>query len=275
MKNVTEKIKLTVINLLIAALLVAGIGFGILQWLDNYTDHGVSILVPDFSGFTPEEAREVARHERLDIQVIDSIYDKDAAPGSVVEQYPAGGEHVKEGRTIRLTINARTPEKVVFPSLRNAAYRQTLQMLESRGFRIGHIEYVPSEYQNLVLQLKTNGEEVEAGTLLPKGTVIDIVLGSGNGNTFINIPVVKGRRLQAAIDILRDAYLNIGNIIPDGSITPETDRNAAFVYLQSPTVQIPVERGTPVNLYITLEEEKATTADSLLLQDTLTTLPQP
>ena len=108
MKNVTEKIKLTVINLLIAALLVAGIGFGILQWLDNYTDHGISILVPDFSGFTPEEAREVARHERLDIQVIDSIYDKDAAPGSVVEQYPAGGEHVKEGRTIRLTINART-----------------------------------------------------------------------------------------------------------------------------------------------------------------------
>ena len=275
MKNIAQKLKLTAVNLLIAAALVVAIAAGVLHWLDKYTAHGTFIAVPDFTSCTPEEAATLAAAEGLRVQVIDSIHDREAPRGAVVKQNPAIGEHVKAGRLIHLIINARTSEKAVFPSLKNTAYRQTLQTLEARGFRIGRIEYMPSEFRNLVLQLKTGGEEIPAGTLLPKGTVIDIVLGSGNGNTFINIPVVKGRRLQAAIDILRDAYLNIGDIIPDGSITPEADRNAAFVYLQSPTVQIPVERGTPVNLYITLEEEKATTADSLLLQDTLTTLPQP
>ena len=61
--------------------------------------------------------------------------------GVVLEQSPVAGAHVKENRLIHLIINAHNPEKVVFPNLQNAAYRQTLQTLTSRGFKIGHIEY--------------------------------------------------------------------------------------------------------------------------------------
>ena len=263
MKKIPAKLKFYLLNLAIAIVLICGITLAVLFWLDKYTEHGSFIAVPALYDFTPEEAEAVATHERLRVQVVDSLYDEDAKPGTVVEQYPASGSHVKEGRMIHLTINARNPEKVVFPNLQNAAYRQTIQTLEARGFKIGHIEYVPSEFRNLVISLKNNGNEVQPGTLLSKGSTIVIVLGSGEGSNMVYVPQVTGKTLKEAIDMIRKSYLNIGEIIPDGSITNQTDKNTAFVYQQNPGFNYSVEGATPVNLYITLKKEKLAALDSL------------
>lgn len=265
MKKVPAKLKFLLLNLAAAIVLIFGIAVYVLYWLDDYTEHGSFIAVPAFYDYTPEEAEAVATHARLKVQVVDSLYDEDAKPGAVVEQYPASGSHVKENRMIHLTINARNPEKVVFPNLQNAAYRQTLQTLETRGFRIGSIEYVPSEFRNLVIGLKSNGEDIQPGDLLSKGATIDIVLGSGNGSNIVYVPHVTGKRLKEAIEIIRKAYLNIGEIVPDGSITAKTNKNTAFVYQQNPGINYPVNGGTPVNLYITLKEEKLAALDSLVV----------
>lgn len=273
MKNIAQKLKLTAVNLLIAAALVVAIAAGVLHWLDKYTAHGTFIAVPDFTSCTPEEAATLAAAEGLRVQVIDSIHDREAPRGAVVKQNPAIGEHVKAGRLIHLIINARTSEKAVFPSLKNTAYRQTLQTLEARGFRIGRIGYMPSEFRNLVLQLKTGGEEIPAGTLLPKGTVVDIVLGSGNGSTLAPIPSVKGKTLEEAVAQLRNAYFNIGTVTPDTLVEPGIALNKALVYLQQPSVDTPIERGSDVRLYVTFDPRKAAMPDSLLITDTLTLIP--
>lgn len=267
MKKLSGSYRFLLINLIIALFLICGITLGVLYWLEDYTQHGKFITVPAFYAMTPDEAKAVALHAGLKVRVIDSLYDEDAKPGTVVEQYPVSNSHVKENRMIHLTVNAQNPEKVAFPNLQNAAYRQTLQTLQVRGFRLGNIEYVPSEFRNLVLALKNNGQELQPGTMLSKGAVIDIVLGSGEGNNLVYVPQLTGKKLKEATDMLRKTYLNIGEIVPDGSITTQNDKAAAFIYGQNPGTNQMVDAGTPVQLYITLKKEKLIPADSLMVEE--------
>lgn len=267
MKKMSAKIKFLLLNLAVAFIVICGITIYVQYWLDDYTQHGSFIAVPSLYDLTPEEAGAVAAKARLKVQVVDSLYDENAKPGTILEQYPSGGSPVKENRMIHLTINARNPEKVVFPNLQNAAYRQTLQTLEARGFKIGQIEYIPSEFKNLVLNLKNNGREILPGTLLSKGATINIVLGSGEDGNSVYIPQLTGKRLKEAIDLVRKAYLNIGEIVPDGSINNQTNKYSAFVYEQNPGNNAMVPAGTPVRLYITLKQEKIAASDSLMITE--------
>lgn len=267
MKKFTPKLRFILFNLLAAILLVCGIGFYVLSQLDAYTRHGYSIAVPDFSGFTPQEATEVATHDNLRILVIDSIYDRNAQPGTVVEQYPAAASRVKENRLIHLIINARTPEKVAFPNLQNAAYRHTLQTLQARGFKIGRIEYAPSEFKNLVLGLRHREENIQTGDMLPKGAVIDIVLGEGSGNNFVYVPSLLGKKLSEAIELLRASYLNIGEIGSDGSVGNGNEKYSAIVYEQFPAHPANLQAGSSIDLKVTIKREKISALDSLIVTE--------
>lgn len=267
MKKLPAKLKLFLLNLAAAIILVCGISTYILYWLDDYTQHDYFIQVPSFYDLTPEEAEAVATQANLRILVIDSIYNKNAKPGTVVEQYPAIGSKVKENRLIHLTLNANTPERIIFPNLQNAAYRQTLHTLETRGFKIGRISYAPSEYKNLVLQVKHNGKEIQPGELLSRGSTIDIVLGDGKRSNLVNVPSLIGKNLKEAISLIRNSYLNVGDILPDGSIDKRANKMTAIVYQQIPAGNLTVQAGRNVNVFITLKEEKIAALDSLIMTE--------
>ncbi|WP_251619914.1 PASTA domain-containing protein [Odoribacter lunatus] len=254
------------LNLLVAVILLFVGGYFVLSRLDVYTSHGEYISVPAFQLLSPEEAQEVASAHQLRVMIVDSIYDDSAEPGVVLEQYPLNGAHVKENRMIRLITNAHSPERVPFPQLNNAPYRQTLQTLHSKGFKIGHISYAPSQFKNLVLTLQLHGKDIEPGTLIQKGSTIDIVLGEGRSKNFVAMPKVQGLLLNQAIGNLKENYLNIGKIIPDNSIKG-TPTSMAIVYRQNPDAQQQpqVKAGTYVNLYITLDKQKIQELDSLLI----------
>lgn len=263
----SPKAKFILLNILAAVVVIVILSFVVLSRLDNYTQHGKSISVPDFYNMTPAEAKQIAEHQDLRVKVIDSLYHEDAKPGMILEQYPSSGARVKENRLIHLTINAHNPEKIVFPNLKNSAFRQTLQTLESRGFKIGHISYADSEFKNLVLNLRQKGRDLEPGILLPKGTSIDIVLGSGYGDNTITTPQLTGKKLREAISIAHQNYMNIGQIVPDASVQGKDAQLSALVYKQVPEASNMVEAGSPVTLYITLQTNKLTTIDSLIVTE--------
>lgn len=265
--KISAKLKFFLLNLVAAVIVIIVIGIIVLSQLDNYTRHGESIAVPEFDNLTPSEAEALAKHHNLKVKVIDSLYDDRAKPGVVVEQYPANGSRVKEKRLIHLTINAQSPERIVFPNLKNSAFRQTLQTLESRGFKIGHIEFGDSEFKNLVLNLKYNGKDIEPGTLLPKNTPIDIVLGNGYVSNTIIVPRLTGKKLREAVSLAQQSYMNIGEIIPDASVKTPADRQVAVVYQQSPNATGIAQAGSPVNLYITLQRSKIANIDSLIVTE--------
>ena len=80
-----------VINLLLVIVVSCGVVYGVLAWLDSYTRHNQAVVVPDVKGMKLEDAAEFFGNNKLRYNVIDSVFSKDVAPGSIVELVPGVG----------------------------------------------------------------------------------------------------------------------------------------------------------------------------------------
>ena len=58
-------------NLLLMVVVVGGLLFGVLKWLDVYTRHGEAVVVPDAKGMGVEEAERIFRNRGLTCVVSD------------------------------------------------------------------------------------------------------------------------------------------------------------------------------------------------------------
>lgn len=258
------------INIAVASIVLFVIGYIVLNRLEKYTNHGYYITVPELRGLTPDEAKPFAKEKNLQILVIDSIYDNNAKPGTIVEQFPSPNAHVKNNRAIQLTINANAPEKIIFPNLRNVAFRQSLQRLKNLGLNVGRIEYIPSNFKNLVLDFKYEGNIIEPNSLIQKGETVDIVLGNGNtSNDQVAIPSLVGKTLAEAKAILLRAFLNVGEIQPDNTVKTEADQSTAIIYQQEPEFEenMTMKMGGDITLYLTKDKEKIMALDSLSIEE--------
>ena len=202
MKKFPARLTFYLLNLLAAILLVCVIGYFVLSHLESYTQHGQFIPDPAFNDLTVEEAHAVARHAHLTVVVTDSLYDDAAKPGVVLEQSPVAGAHVKENRLIHLIINAHNPEKVVFPNLQNAAYRQTLQTLTGKNLQEA-LDILRKSYLNL-------GEVLPDASIKSKNDAYSAVIYEQDplgettveGGTYVNLHITLEKDKIAALDSL-------------------------------------------------------------------------
>lgn len=250
--------KAFIFNLALAVLLLSGILFLTLQSLKSYTRHGQSFPVPDFRGLVEQEANTKATQSNLKVVIIDSVFSDEVKPGAVVEQLPEAGFGVKENRTILLTINSTSKEKIVLPKLTDISYRQALVLAENSGLLVGEISYQPSEYNNLVLKVEQESEEVYQGNILLKGSTINFTIGRNPENEQTALPYLKGLKTEVAKKILTDAMLNLGVLIYDKTILTAEDSTNAVIWRQRPDVKSKrsVMLGTSVDLWITVDKEK-------------------
>lgn len=223
-----------------------------------YTDHGESFSVPDFSGMTLEQAEEIAATSHLRSIVIDSLFVKDATPGTIVGQVPEANAQVKENRMIFFTICTMTAEQVSMPKLTDIAYRQALNVIESSGLEIGNVEYKPSEYTNLVLEQLVFGDEAEVGMLVPKGTRVDLVVGQNFSGEQTDIPDLMGESYLSVKKIMGESFLNFGAVIFDDSFTSAEDSANAIVWKQrpEPSDKHKIYQGQSIDIWLTLDDEK-------------------
>jgi len=83
--------------------------FFVLGW---FTKHGESIQVPDLTGKTEAEVKQIIEDLGLEYVITDSLFNLEATPGSVRDQSPKPGSTVKSGRTIFLSIFMKQPPMV-------------------------------------------------------------------------------------------------------------------------------------------------------------------
>jgi beta-lactam-binding protein with PASTA domain len=112
---------------------------------------------------------------------------------------------------VYLTIVAEMPEKVAMPNLKNLSLRQALVTLEAQELLVGRLEYVEYFARNAVVDQVVNNEPIEPGTELRKGTTIDLIVGKGDMNASVALPILIGMEKEEAIRELHYAYLNLGN----------------------------------------------------------------
>lgn len=245
-------------HLLLAGILVIVLLFLVMQGLKMYTRHGQANPVPNFSGLTQAEARQTANHYKLEIEIVDSLYINDAAPGAIVDQLPKAGSRVKENRTIFLTVNSTQPEQVTLPQLTDISFRQAQVLIENAGLSIGRISYRPSEYNDLVLEVQKDSAELAVGQKLPKGSTIDLIVGREQGNQVTRLPNLIGLTIPEARETLTDALLNTGVVIYDASVLSAQDSTDARVWRQQPNPRVTgtANLGSSVDLWVTVDELK-------------------
>ena len=177
----------TLVLMVIVFFLLIGIT---LYGLKLYTRHGKAVLVPEVKALILPDALRILDREGFRYEIIDSLFIDGATPGSIVEQTPAGGSKVKEGRIIYLSINAYSPRMISCPKVTDMSLRQALASLESRGLSDVRIQNVPSEYPDLVIGIEYRGEPLEPGDKLPIGSSVTLLVGTGVPETTFDSIVV-------------------------------------------------------------------------------------
>jgi beta-lactam-binding protein with PASTA domain len=182
--------------------------------------------------------------------VVDSTYDDSKPPLSVLDQNPLKGAKVKKHRKVYITLNASQPPSVKIPNVMDNSRRQAELILNSWGLHVGSFIYIPDMAKDAVLGIQMKGKEVKAGTVVPKGSVIDLVLGDGFGNQITEVPPLIGLTVIEARAVLEAVHLNLGPIEADG---PINDTMKAYIYNQDPMYGMPgkLGPGNTVKLFIT------------------------
>lgn len=243
-------------NLLIALAIGIAILLILLSFLKRYTEHGIEVEVPNVMGMYIEEANTLLAHEGLQLEVIDSTYSKKVPLGTIVEQTPVANSHCKHGRPIYVIINSKTVRQVPLPNLHDISYRQAEATLRSLNLGVGNCIYEPSEYRDLVLDVRKGGKSLQPGERLDEGSLVTLVIGKGRSNAKVDVPNIIGRSLTGARSTLLSKYLTLGMIAYDEDPTPET-ASLYVVYKQEPAAGTVLYEGSRVDLYLTTDIEKA------------------
>ena len=165
------------LKLIAMHIVVIAVIFGVLHWLDTYTHHGESIIVPNANGLPWKEVANDFNKKSLKVEIVDSNYVKGIAPGAVLEQRPAAGAKVKKGRTIYLTINSGEMPKVTIPDIiDNSSFRQAEARLRALGFKLTEPEYIEGE-KDWIYGVKYNGKELTSGEKVPREAVLTLCVG--------------------------------------------------------------------------------------------------
>ncbi len=226
----------------------------VITWLGSFTSHGKTIKVPDFSGIKIAELDKFTADKNLRYLVIDSVYEAKAPKGTVIKQEPEPNSEVKEGRIVYLYVTSIKPPSIQMPKLIDRSLRQAVVMISSYGFKLGKIEYVSDQCANCVLDQLVKGKKIEPGASIPKGTIINLIVGKGLSEEVVGVPCLYGLSRKEAVEKLAEASLNIGAI----SFDVPKDSLSAKVYKQSPSCgkQTNINLGGSIDLFFTTDKEK-------------------
>ncbi len=243
-------------------LIAMGISLSILIvlmiFLRIYTRHNQSFTMPDFRGLASEELLERANDSNLRVEISDSVYIFNRKPGSVIDQNPEPGTHVKKNRRVFITINAKNPIKVEVPNIVGYTLRQAKAILEQQGLEVGSLSFRPDLGVNNVLDQRFDGKTVDPGTLIPKGSKLNLVLGMGMHGERTGLPLLIGLKLNDAQNRIIESSLNIGKIRFDETIIDFKDSLDARVYSQYPAYTEPnsIGFGAKIDIWLTLNQSR-------------------
>lgn len=196
-----------------------------------YTSPNDKIKVPDFRSLKISDIESFASKEGVDYMIIDSIFDPKGQKGIVIGQDPMPGTMAKSGRTIYLTVTSQRPLMVKLPNLLNVSLKQAVSSLETYGLKAGRIHFIDG--LPVVLRMLYNKADVKAGTMLEKGSIVELYVGKGLINDGL-IPNLQGMTRDEAISYLESKGLRVGAISFEGNFPTADDSLAATVYRQSP-----------------------------------------
>ncbi|SDD34418.1 PASTA domain, binds beta-lactams [Mucilaginibacter pineti] len=243
----TKSFRNNIIGAIVTVIAVVLIAF---YSLGYYTNHGSGIPVPKLKGELIDKAMSILKEQGFGYK-IDSVYVQDVAPGTIVEQDPDAGTNVKEGRVIYLTMVTLLAPNIALPDLEQSSYREAIATLQNYGLKIGDTTYRSDIARDRILEVRFKGEVIKPGTKLAKGSMVDLVLGDGEGASEVEIPQLINLDLDAARFAIKGAGLSVGIVTYQGSITDSTNVVVVSQYPMKTDSLSKTSIGTRINLTVT------------------------
>lgn len=212
-------------------------------YLPHVTNHGESITVPSVEGLPITKVEEFLADHDLRYEVNDSSYSADYPPLTVLKQYPAAGAKVKENRKIFVSVNRKNPPTVKMPNLIDGSLTNAEAVLRGSELKRGKIRLVRGPFLNVVKEMQIDGNKVVPGVLVPKGTMVDLVVMDGGSNKLPTPNVLGFTYEDAKVNIL-GSNLNIGDVNLLG------DTTGGVILKQVPTPGEVIMVGDVVDVWI-------------------------
>lgn len=207
------------VNLVAIALLSVAMLWGVTLWIGSYTRHGEIVIVPDTRGRTLGEVAAELDALELKYEIVDSLYDKAAVPGTIRKTTPQPGARVKPGRILFVSVYAMSPRKLVLPLVENVSKRQAIAQMQAMGFEHVELRTVQGEYNDLCLGVEdAMGNRLLAGTMISKDARL-VLLISGQVRDSLNVGIL--------IDSLSGGYEPDNYGTASGGTTIPTTRTTA------------------------------------------------
>jgi len=241
-------------NVLLAVAIIVVLATAALFAVDFYTRHGEALVVPDLRGSYVEEAEQILAKKGLYPQVIDSVYVRNKKIGTIIEQIPVPNSTVKSNRPIYIIINSRKARQVNLPEVIDVSYRQADAMLQSIGLSVSSVEYSPSEFKDLVIDVKFQGRSVQPGTRIPEGSSVILVVGSGTGVAESTVPALKGMSIEDATIKASASSFEIGAV--ENDVPPSGNESKYFIYRQKPAAGSTLPQGGKIDVYMTTNKAR-------------------
>lgn len=232
------------LNIVLAAALFTGLVWLTFRWLEYHTSHGKEIPVPNVINKPVQQAIKILDDSGLDYEVDSFKYDPKYRPYQVLKVYPGIGARVKGGRTIRLVVNPRTWAKITVPDIIDRYKGLAFRQLEQVGLKVGDTIYEPSIQRDAVIRMQINGAVLKPGALLPRFSVIDLVIGSGPKRN-ISIPNVVGLTVAQAKQIIAQNLFEVGLVEYEDGGKNDND----IVYFQDPAAADLRDQGMQIDLW--------------------------
>jgi beta-lactam-binding protein with PASTA domain len=215
--------------------------------LPVYVNSGGVATIPSIVGMKYEDAFTVLDSLGFEPRKGDARLDKEHPAGIVIIQNPPAGSVVKSGRRIYLTVSAGEIQ-VPVPNLRGRTLRDSKFALERVGLKLGAVEYQQSEEYppNTVMEQK-----ISPGAKVKRDVYVSIVISTGSTADKIAVPDLTSKSINAAIEILKNVGLEIGNI--SYIISPDLLPNT--IVDQYPRVGEMVGREQKIDLIVVREGE--------------------
>lgn len=197
-----------------------------------FVRRGEEFPLPDVTTLTTEEARVRVEELGLELLIAGSEHSPARLEGTVLSQEPPAGTLVKPGRPVAVIIS-KGSELVRVPYLVGVTVRQANLTLSDQGLVPGDIDwgYSDSLPPEVVLE-----SQPAAGTLIPKGGRVALVVNQGGIQDTLAMPNLVGTALQDASGVLDPLGLELGvairqyskDLIP-GTILEQSEPPGAWV----------------------------------------------
>jgi len=212
------------------------------------------IAIPSVVGKTEREAIDILEAKGFEVIIADTSFGNENLKGKIFIQRPEAGKIVKSGRTIYLFVGGGE-KMVIVPSLKGKSIVDSKFALERLGLKLGKADYLQSNYpKDMVFD-----QQFVEGTILKRGSSVNIFVSSGNLSGRIIVPDLVGKSLTEARQILNDSTLQVGkiNYLISNTLLPNT------ILDQYPVYGNKLNPGDKVDLFVTKQGTISETTEEI------------